>query len=321
MMKKYPMIMRPIPHEVLWGGNRLKKRYNKKAPFHALGESWELTVRKDNMSVIGNGDYTGMTLLEYLRHAPAALSQSRSMSVESFPLLVKFIDAHDDLSIQVHPDDDYAHSHVRECGKTEMWYIIEADANARIVYGLRDNCSAEDFASAVHEDRVEDVLRYIPVHAGECYFIPAGQIHAIGSGCLIAEIQQNSNTTYRVYDYRRKQSDGSLRALHIQEALDVVKVRSPSEIAAIQYAKTVPAPDLLCACPYFTVRKLCCTHDTDMFVSGNSFVSFLVLEAEHGTLICDGKTYDLYSGDSYFLPAGLGHIRVRGKVSALCTTV
>ena len=144
MMKKYPMKLRPVPKEILWGGDRLKKRYNKEAPFAKLAESWELTVRDDGMSVIDNGDYTGMTLLEYLRHASDALSATRTMDPEQFPLLIKFIDAHDDLSIQVHPDDEYARVHAHSSGKMEMWYIVEAEEGARLVYGLRDGCTAED---------------------------------------------------------------------------------------------------------------------------------------------------------------------------------
>lgn len=320
-MKEYPMKLRAIPKEILWGGDRLKKRYNKEASFDKLAESWELTVRSDGMSVIDNGDYTGMTLLEYLRHAPDALSKTHSIDPDRFPLLIKLIDAHDDLSIQVHPDDEYALSHEGCTGKTEMWYIVEATENARLVYGLQNGCTATDFSTAVQEDRIESVLRYIPVHAGECYFIPSGQIHAIGAGCLIAEIQQNCNITYRVFDYRRKQADGTLRKLHIKEALDVVKVRSDDQIDAIRYAEKAPAPGLLCACPYFTVEEYRCTHDTDLFVSDKSFTSLLVLASEGGELFCDGKIYELHTGDSYFLPAGLGHLRLRGSVTALASTV
>ena len=321
MMKKYPMKLRPVPKEILWGGDRLKKRYNKEAPFAKLAESWELTVRDDGMSVIDNGDYTGMTLLEYLRHASDALSATRTMDPEQFPLLIKFIDAHDDLSIQVHPDDEYARVHAHSSGKMEMWYIVEAEEGARLVYGLRDGCTAEDFANAVQSDRIEAVLRYVPVQAGECYFIPSGQIHAIGAGCLIAEIQQNCNITYRVFDYRRKQADGTLRRLHVREALDVVRVRTDAEVDAIRYAERPAAPELLCACPYFSVQRYVCTHDMDLFVSDKSFTSLLVLHAEGGTLLCDGKEYELHTGDSYFLPAGLGHLRLRGSVTALASTV
>lgn len=321
MMKKYPMKLRPVPKEILWGGDRLKKRYNKEAPFAKLAESWELTVRDDGMSVIDNGDYTGMTLLEYLRHASDALSATRTMDPEQFPLLIKFIDAHDDLSIQVHPDDEYARVHAHSSGKMEMWYIVEAEEGARLVYGLRDGCTAEDFANAVQSDRIEAVLRYVPVQAGECYFIPSGQIHAIGAGCLIAEIQQNCNITYRVFDYRRKQADGTLRRLHVREALDVVRVRTDAEVDAIRYAERPAAPELLCACPYFSVQRCVCTHDMDLFISDKSFTSLLVLHAEGGTLLCDGKEYELHTGDSYFLPAGLGHLRLRGSVTALASTV
>ena len=324
MLKKYPMKLRPVTKEILWGGSRLKERYHKHADFDKLAETWELTVRPDGMSVIDSGDYTGMSLAEFIGYAPRSILGSNGMKGDRFPVLIKFIDARDDLSIQVHPDDSYSLANEGELGKMEMWYIVEATEDARLVYGLKDGCTMDEFAKAVSEGHTESVLRYVPVKAGECYFIPSGQVHAIGSGCLIAEIQQNSNVTYRVYDYNRKQADGSLRQLHVAQALDVVQIRTDEEIQALRYET---GPDkhgkTLCNCQYFKVKKHVTSVDgnTDFFVSDKSFKSVLVLHADHAHLEHDGTLYELTTGDSFFLPAGMGNVILSGDAAVLVTTV
>ena len=323
MLKKYPMKLRPVTKEILWGGCRLKERYHKNADFDKLAESWELTVRPDGMSIIDSGDYTGMSLEEFIRHAPKSILGSNGSKGDRFPLLIKFIDARDDLSIQVHPDDSYSMANEGELGKMEMWYIVEATEDARLVYGLKDSCTMDEFAKAVSEGRTESVLRYVPVKAGECYFIPSGQVHAIGSGCLIAEIQQNSNVTYRVYDYNRKQADGSLRQLHVAQALDVVQIRTDAEVEALRYEK---GPDkhgkTLCNCQYFKVKRHITSVDgnADFYVSDKSFKSVLVLYSDGGHLEYEGTKYDLTTGDSFFLPAGMGNVLLTGNAEVLVTT-
>lgn len=324
MLKKYPMKLRPVTKEILWGGDRLKQRYHKQAPFDKLAESWELTVRPDGMSVIDSGDYTGVPLDEFIRYNPRSILGYNGVKGDRFPILIKFIDARDDLSIQVHPGDDYALSHEGELGKMEMWYIVEATEDAKLVYGLKDGCTQEAFARAVTEGKTESVLRYVPVQAGECYFIPSGQVHAIGAGCLIAEIQQNSNVTYRVYDYDRRQADGSLRQLHVAQALDVVQVRTDAEVQALRYEA---GPDkhgkTICNCKYFKVKKHITSVDgnTDFFVSDKSFKSVLVLHADNAYLEHDGTRYEITTGDSFFLPAGMGSVTLSGDAVALVTTV
>jgi len=322
-MKKYPMKLRPVSKEILWGGDRLRTRYNKTAPFEKIAESWELTVRPDGMSIIDSGAYTGVSLEDFIRRAPQSILGENGCRGDRFPLLIKFIDARDDLSIQVHPDDTYSLAHEGELGKMEMWYIVEAAEGAKLVYGLREGCTLEDLASSIENGTTESVLHYVPVKAGDCYFIPSGQIHAIGSGCLIAEIQQNSNITYRVYDYNRRQADGSLRTLHVQQALDVTKIRSDEEIQKIRYSM---GPDkhgkTLCDCAYFKVKRHVTTMggDTDFFVSDRSFKSVLVLYSDGGQLLYDGTAYELTTGDCYFLPAGMGNVTLSGKAEILVTT-
>lgn len=324
MLKKYPMKLRPVTKEILWGGSRLKERYHKHADFDKLAETWELTVRPDGMSIIDSGDYTGMPLDEFIRHAPESILGTNGSKGDRFPVLIKFIDARDDLSIQVHPDDNYSLANEGELGKMEMWYIVEATDDAKLVYGLKDGCTMEAFAKAVTEGCTESVLRYVPVKAGECYFIPSGQVHAIGSGCLIAEIQQNSNVTYRVYDYNRRQADGSLRQLHVAQALDVVQIRSDDEVQALRYEA---GPDkhgkTLCNCKYFKVKKHVTSVDgnTDFFVSDKSFKSVLVLHADNAHLEHDGTRYEITTGDSFFLPSGMGTVYLTGDAEVLVTTV
>ena len=205
-MQVYPLKLKPAVKEIIWGGDKLKTAYGKEAPFDKLAESWELTVRPDGMNVIENGEYAGMTLGEYIEKAGNSVIAA-GYDADRFPLLIKFIDARDRLSIQVHPSDDYALANENEYGKTEVWYIVEADEGAELVFGLSRDYTKEAFDKAVAENTVETLLNRVKVHAGEVYFIPSGLVHAIGAGILICEIQQNSNVTYRVYDYGRLGKD------------------------------------------------------------------------------------------------------------------
>ncbi len=324
-MKKYPLLMRPVSKEILWGGSKLKKEYAKTAPFEKLAESWELTVRKDGMSVIANGEYAGMPLEQYLSLGKTDVLGTNCTKYDRFPLLIKFIDAADNLSVQVHPDDEYALPVENEFGKTEMWYIMDAEPGAKLVYGLADGCTIEDFAQAIADGTVEEKLNYVEVHRGEVYFIPSGQVHAIGAGILIAEIQQNSNITYRVYDYNRRQSDGSLRQLHTEKALDVIKIRSNAEIEAIRLEKADSSArsETLCACEYFTSQKYSTSKENVAVIhtDSTSFVSILVLESKEGYLEMEDEVLPLHRGDSYFIPAGNADVRISGNTEIIATTI
>ena len=315
MMILYPLKLVPVPKEILWGGSKLKERYHKTAPFEKLAESWELTVRPAEMNTIENGSAAGMTLEEYIRRAGYGIV-SPHYDGSRFPLLIKFIDACDRLSIQVHPDDAYALAHEGELGKTEMWYIVEAEPGASLVYGLNPSVTEKDFAGAVHAGKIGETLRQVPVHAGETYFIPSGQIHAIGAGILIAEIQQNSNVTYRVYDYDRRQADGSLRQLHTEKALDVVRVRSEAEIDAIRFARGKSDASVIADCPYFRVRRLTPEHFPFTLRAADSFLSVLCTSGE-GELLCESAVYPIRCGDSYFIPRGCAPCEVRGTPELL----
>ena len=321
-MKKYPMLMTPVPKKIIWGGDRLKREYGKTAEFDRIAESWELSVRESEMCAIANGEYEGMRLGDYISCGRADALGGAAEKYDRFPLLIKFIDAADRLSIQVHPDNDYSLAHEGELGKTEMWYIIAADEGARLVYGLKDGCTVGDFALAVREDRTEEMLNFVEVHAGDVYFIPSGQVHAIGAGILIAEIQQNSDVTYRVYDYKRRQPDGSLRQLHTEKALDVIKLRGEDEINRLRFSHgCADGGEVLASCEYFTVRKYTVDGTAELYAGEESFVSLLVLESDGAVIDCDGLKYPIGKGESWFVPAGCGRFTVDGKAEMIVSEI
>ena len=323
MLTKYPMKLRPVTKQAIWGGTKLIDSYYKTAPFDKIAESWELTVREDGMSVIDNGPYAGMSLDAFIAKDPENILGTDGIG-DRFPLLVKFLDAFDDLSVQVHPDDVYALTNEDDLGKMEMWYIMEAEPGAQLVYGLAEGCTVAQFCQAVASGNTQSVLRYVPVKAGECYFIPHGLVHAIGAGILIAEIQQNSNVTYRVYDYDRKQADGTLRQLHVAQAMDVVRSYTDAEIAAERYSVEKPdSADVLCDCQYFKVTKYTSAKDkcAEFCVDDRSFASVLVVNADGGQMVHNGVTYDVRRGDSYFLPADAGKVAFTGDVTVLVSVI
>ncbi|MBO5218704.1 MAG: class I mannose-6-phosphate isomerase [Clostridia bacterium] len=303
-MQVYPLKLKPAVKEIIWGGDKLKTAYGKEAPFEKLAESWELTVRPDGMNVIENGEYAGMTLGEYIEKAGNSVIAA-GYDADRFPLLIKFIDARDRLSIQVHPSDGYALANENEYGKTEVWYIVEADEGAELVFGLSRDYTKEAFDKAVAENTVETLLNRVKVHAGEVYFIPSGLVHAIGAGILICEIQQNSNVTYRVYDYGRLGKDGKPRETHVEQAKKVIVNYTPEEIEALRFAAAKERTDtLLTACDKFTVNRYEFTELT-LEAGADSFLSVTFLDGE-GTIEADGRTYAFKKGDTYYMPAGMG---------------
>ena len=296
-LKKYPLKLSPVCKEIIWGGTKLKTEFGKVCDLDKVAESWELTARYDGMNTIVNGEYSGMTLADYLGD-----------KAEKFPLLIKLIDACDKLSIQVHPDDEYAQTNEGEFGKTEMWYIVDAEPGAQLVYGL-ENYNKDTFAAAAKEGTLEQYLHYVDVHPGDVFFIPAGCVHAIGAGILIAEIQQSSNVTYRVYDYNRRGKDGQLRPLHVEKALDVIIDYTDEQIDAIRYSDGY-FDGALANCKYFRVERY--VGDITLNVTDDSFMHVLCLSGE-GTI--GGQP--ITKGDSYFLPAGLGTVEVTGTAEII----
>ena len=310
--------LQPAYKDYLWGGHRLADEYNKAYDGEVLAESWELSCHPDGLSKIGNGPYAGKTLKEYIETEGKEVLGANCRRFRDFPVLIKFIDAKQDLSVQVHPDNRYALKNEGQYGKTEMWYVVDAGTEAFLYYGFRKEISREEFAERVENDTLLEVLHAVPVQKGDILFIEAGTIHAIGKDILIAEIQQNSNVTYRVYDYGRVGKDGKKRDLHIEKALAVT-----NRVPILRGKNSYPH---VADCDYFTVDKL--NLDGKMmnrmegYVSEESFASILILDGE-GRVFCEGdKTGVTYrKGDSLFLPAGSGSYVVEGLCDALVTTI
>lgn len=302
-MKKYPMLLSPFLRPMIWGGNRIKTKYNKVCDCDNIGESWELTVRPEAVCKVSNGEYAGKKLNEVLGCG------------FDFPLLVKFIDAHSKLSVQVHPDDDITDENGIPLGKAEMWYIIEADDDAYIIYGLKENVSTEDFAKMVETGDFSSGLRKVPVKRGDCFFIPAGQVHAICEGILLAEIQQNSDTTYRLYDYDRLDKNGNPRELHTEMALKVTKARNDSDIELIRYSQGKDE-NCLANCDKFKCSKhVCSAHSNVCLESNESFIALIFLEGS-GVINHDNTEYPAKAGDTYYIPEGI-EITVSGQTEFL----
>ncbi len=321
MIKLYPLHLRGVTKSPIWGGTRLLRDWSKTSEASTVGESWELTVREKEKCIIENGELHGKTLDEAIALLGDALTGG-GFGAEDFPLLIKLIDAEDDLSVQVHPDDAYAARVENDRGKTEMWYIVDAAPGAELICGLADGVMQKDYASAVKSGDVMSALKRQPVAVGETYFIPAGLPHAIGKGILIAEIQQNCDRTYRVYDYGRRQPDGSLRELHVEKALDVIRPFSESEIEAIRYAKASAGFDrtrLLAHCEFFRVEKLTVGGEATPIPGGG--MRHLLCLCGQADLSWNGEVYTVKKGESWLLPAALADVTVTGDATLLVSSV
>lgn len=314
----FPIKLKPEFKEIIWGGNRLKAEYNKKSDLSNIAESWELTVRNDGMNNIIGGEFDGLTMEEYINKMGFSVVTNKQL--DRFPLLIKFIDAEDNLSVQVHPDDEYGLKNANSLGKTEMWYIIDAKQGAKLVYGLKEGCTNEMFKKAIENGTVEDMLNYVPVKKGDVFFIPSGLVHAIGSGILLAEIQQNSNITYRVYDYNRIGKDGKPRELHVSDALNVIVNRNEEEINKIRYSNGDKSETTLASCEYFKVDKYSLSGEIELFANEKSFNSVLCLDGD-GYIEFNGVKYSLTKGDSYFIPANMGKYTVNGNAEIIVSKI
>lgn len=308
--------LKPSGKDYLWGGDRLIREYGKEFDGDVLAETWELSCHPDGPSYIMNGPYEGKTLAEYIEAEGKGILGKNCRRFRDFPILTKFIDAKDSLSIQVHPDNKYALKNEGQYGKTEMWYVMDAGEDAYLYYGFAKEIAKEEFAKRIEEDTLTEVLNKVPVQKGDVLFIEAGTIHAIGKDILIAEIQQNSNVTYRVYDYGRVGKDGKKRDLHIEKALAVTN-RVPMKRSRANNSH-------IADCDYFTVDKLtldgCVMKKMEGVLSEDSFVSILILEG-NGTISCGSDKLEYKKGESFFLPAGSGTYEIEGCCEALLTRI
>lgn len=308
--------LKPSCKDYLWGGHRLVEEYGKEYDGDVLAETWELSCHPDGPSYITNGKYAGKTLQQYIDAEGKDVLGSHCRRFRDFPILTKFIDAKDNLSIQVHPDNRYALKNEGQYGKTEMWYVMDAGEEAFLYYGFKKEISKEEFEKRIQEDTLLEVLNAVPVQKGDALFIESGTIHAIGKDILIAEIQQNSNVTYRVYDYGRVGKDGKKRDLHIEKALAVT-----NRVPIVKDKSSYPH---IADCDYFTVDKLNLDGNVmkkmEGTVSDKSFASILMLDGE-GTISDGEETLTFHKGDSFFVSAGSGSYTIEGTCDALITTI
>lgn len=315
----YPLRMRPVFKNYLWGGTALKEDYHKRTPYDITAESWEVAVHKDGTSVVDNGPLAGMSLDRVMEKLGEDLMGSFAEG-DRFPLMLKILDANDKLSVQVHPDDIYANEHENgELGKTEMWYVLDAKPNAKLIYGFNRDLTEEEFSAAIRQKRLPDILNSVSAKRGDVFFIEAGTVHAVGSGLVIAEIQQNSNTTYRVYDWDRVDKNGKSRELHIAKALDVSNLEDSSTTAkmpvlTIEEGKNVRR--MLSCCRYFAAEHITVEESAKEKTNGRSFHIILIADGE-GTIGYQGGSVSFRCGDSFLIPAELGKYTINGECEYL----
>lgn len=307
----YPLKLKPAFKDYLWGGTRLKTDYDMQSNLERLAEAWVLSCHKDGASIVENGEYAGLTLEEAINIMGKANCLGRKGSAfEFFPILIKLIDAKGNLSVQVHPSDEYALRVEKEFGKTEMWYVVDCDKDSYLYYGFKSKISKEEFKNRIENNTLLEVLNKVTVQKGDCFFIESGTIHAIGAGLLIAEIQQNSNTTYRVYDYGRVGADGMPRQLHVDKALDVTTLKQPNN--SIIHTGSGRKNVRLAECEYFTVDRITLDGETTIHVDDSSFSSILCVDG-NATV----GNIEIKAGECVFLPAGMGNIKISGIAQLL----
>lgn len=319
--KNNPLLLRPSGKDYLWGGKRLNDEFAKGIPMSPLAETWECSVHPDGPSYVVNKEFENKTLREVLEQHTVFLGTKHT---NGFPLLIKFIDAKEDLSIQVHPDDEYAFKYENgERGKTEMWYVLDATKNATLIYGLKRDITKEELQKAITDNTLTKYLQYVPVKKGDVFFIEPGTIHAINAGALIVEIQESSNLTYRLYDYNRIDKNGKKRDLHIQKALNVARLTKaiePSQPMRVLKYEQGKASELLCRSKYFEVYRMIINTERRQTVTySTDDLSFKVLLCVQGcgAISYGNESMPFYKGDCIFVPANCKLLTIHGQAQFL----
>ena len=313
----------PLLKQTIWGGDKIVTFKHLESDLDSVGESWEISGVPGDESVVANGEYKGKTLNEVLTEMKDKLvgADNYKRFGDRFPLLIKFIDARQDLSIQVHPDDETAHRQGKPMGKTEMWYVMDSDENASLKVGLKKKITPEEYAQMVEDDTICDALGNYKVKSGDCFFIPAGRIHAICSGSFIAEIQQTSDVTYRIYDYKRKDKNGNYRQLHTREAAEAIDYTVLDNYRT-EYTPVKNEATPLVSCPLFTTAVYDLTEPMTLDYSElDSFVILIALKGEGTILTSSGETFSFREGESVLLPATTDMVKVEGTIKFLETFV
>ena len=316
-MKPYPLKFRPKLKERVWGGNALTQ-FGLELPDSPIGEAWTIADHPNGTTVVVNGELTGIGL-DVIRERYGSVWFGKKYTVgkyERFPLLFKLLDCNEDLSVQVHPDDDYVGLPKGELGKSEMWYVLDAEPDAKIIYGLKPGMNKDKLGKALWEDRAMDCLQQVSVEPGDTFFIPAGTEHSLCSGVLVAEIQRNSDTTYRLYDYNRPGLDGKPRELHITDSLNVINYDNEG----IKRGKTVITRTNhwyeIAKCPYFITDKAVVSRQWTVSTTADTFTVLIVAGGKGAIRWADGSI-EINSGDSLLLPANLGGYTIEGNMNML----
>lgn len=323
--KNKPFLLKPIGKDYIWGGNRLNDDFSKNINLHPLAETWECATHPDGTSIVQGGEFDGQLLSNVLKRHPEYIGTNNETKGE-LPILIKLIDAKDNLSVQVHPDDEYAkNNEAGALGKTEMWYVLDAEKNSSLIYGFHHDMDKKTLKKSIAKGTIEKYLQKIKVSKDDVFYIKSGTVHAIGAGILIAEIQQNSNLTYRLYDYNRKDKNGNSRELQIDKALDVVNLKgniTPRQpLRVLKYRKGC-ALEMLCRCKYFQVERMLINTErirdkVDFKTESNSFQVLLCISGCGVISDSDGDCIEFFKGDCIFVPANSINMKLHGKAQFL----
>lgn len=312
-----PIFLGPVFKDYIWGGNKLKSLFGKNTPYEITAESWEVSTNKNGKSIVKNGIGKGSDLGELFanKEIRSQIFGTKTKDMEEFPLLIKFIDANSNLSVQVHPDDKYAFEKENgDKGKTEMWYIMECKEGAQIICGMKEGVKQEELTNILRSDNVAEYLNFVPVEQGDCIYIPSGTIHAILGDTLICEVQQNSDLTYRVYDWGRVGKDGKPRELHVNKAIDVVNVDNRPDIK--RTATWGAGEQNMISSDFFKTDKVTVKESQKEESNRETFYAMNVVKGS-GSIEVEGTTYSLQLGDSFIIPACLGAYELKGDMELL----
>jgi len=314
--KLYPLQFEPIFKERIWGGEKLKTIFNKPITSNTTGESWEISAVEGDVSVIANGNLKGKSLADLINEFPEAVLGTKVYAAfgKQFPLLFKFLDAREDLSIQVHPNDALAKKRHNSFGKTEMWYVLQADENARIIVGFKEDSNPEEYLEHLKNKTLEKILDTVQAKKGDVFFLETGTVHAIGAGLVVAEIQQTSDITYRIYDFDRKDAQGNTRELHIDLALDAINYKRVDSYK--KYTKTQNHPNSIVDCQYFTTNFIPLNGKVEVNKTGESFTVYMCVEGNF-EIECNNEKFQYKKGETVLIPASLNSFIINGKASIL----
>ncbi|WP_166921743.1 type I phosphomannose isomerase catalytic subunit [Flavobacterium poyangense] len=314
--KMYPLQFAPILKERIWGGEKLKTILNKPIVSKITGESWELSTVEGDVSVVVNGTLKGKSLMELIDEMPNEILGTKVYERfgKQFPLLFKYLDAREDLSIQVHPNDVLAKERHNSFGKTEMWYVLQADTDARIIVGFKEDSGKEEYLKHLNDKTLVSILDDVKAKTGDVFFLETGTVHAIGAGLVVAEIQQTSDITYRLYDFDRKDAEGNTRELHVDLALDAINYNKVD--TQKKYNSEINTSNVVVDCPYFTTNFIPLEDKMAVSKSGETFTVYMCVEGSF-EIEFDGFKQSYIKGDTVLVPASINAFEVTGKASIL----